>query len=1123
MSFFTKFLSCWVLIAQLLIAFISLPVNSATLTGTDGDDNLLGYSGDDQFTSGEGSDVLVGYGGDDTFTIDGIGNKTIDGGPGTDSLSIIYTGIDSIEDFAIGNSADYRLLNDEIGNTLSYKSIESLDIKGIIYLDIYNGRSSDLNVNEWAGYNNPENFVIGGRDLIGQYHNNVISSAMYSLHEDFVYLYPFTSNAGSNFTIPSLSSFGYDNISGLKILGTLYNDTVSDRNESYVSSNHTIYTYSGIDIIALTTTNGEYVIDAGDDNDFVYVADEFQMASSIAGGSGNDWLVIRSSDPINYTVNSGITSGFENVLSGFNADTLVGDNGNNILQGWGGADNIRGGSGNDSLYGYVFINPQGVSDGHDILDGGDGDDLLVGGAGDDRLDGGLGRDTLTGEGYNDSDNSDTYSWGGESGADTFITRPGSGGLTLNESDIITDFENGKDIIELQGISYSDLIITQGENDYLNDVIVQHAGEYLLVIQNTQLSSINYLDFVTAEPADSDDDGVPDHLDAFPLDAAETADIDGDGIGDNSDTDADNDGLPNDYETANGLNPVDASDAQSDSDMDGLTALEEYNLGTSPTNDDTDRDTLPDGWEVENERDPLVADYQVSTGENHTCFLGDLGVHCWGDNHKGQIDVPSLSNPTQVTSGYAYSCALNDTGVVCWGRNDYGQTDVPLLSNPRQVSSGQSHSCALDDSGVVCWGWSAEGQTNVPSLSNPTQVSVATLHSCALDDTGVICWGDNDYGQTSVPSLSNPTQVSLAFTNTCALDDTGVVCWGINSYGQTDVPALSNPTQVSLGLAYTCALDDTGVVCWGRNDYGQTDVPLLSNPRQVSLGGDLSCALDDTGVVCWGYNGDGRSNEPNLMFDPDGDGYDQASDVFPLDSNEWLDTDLDGVGNNTDLDDDNDGFEDTIEIQNGLDPVIANFDIDSDGIANDLDNDNDNDGSLDTYDAFPLDANEQIDSDADGVGDNADADNDNDGVINTLDLFPLDAFESADSDGDGIGDNADFFPNSAEYSLDSDLDQMPDAWERKYGLNPTDASDALLDQDNDGLTALEEYEAGTIPLKILDIDANGSVDALTDGLIILRYLFGLRGDNLVNSATASDAMRNDAADVEAYIQSLMPGS
>ena len=140
----------------------------------------------------------------------------------------------------------------------------------------------------------------------------------------------------------------------------------------------------------------------------------------------------------------------------------------------------------------------------------------------------------------------------------------------------------------------------------------------------------------------------------------------------------------------------------------------------------------------------------------------------------------------------------------------------------------------------------------------------------------------------------------------------------------------------------------------------------------------------------------------------------------------------------------------------------------------------------------------------------------------MDLFPLDAFESADSDGDGVGDNADFFPNSAEYSLDSDLDQMPDAWERKYGLNPTDASDALLDQDNDGLTALEEYEAGTIPLKILDIDANGSFDALTDGLILLRYAFGLRGQGLVDGVISEDANRTQAADIEAYIDSLVPG-
>lgn len=54
---------------------------------------------------------------------------------------------------------------------------------------------------------------------------------------------------------------------------------------------------------------------------------------------------------------------------------------------------------------------------------------------------------------------------------------------------------------------------------------------------------------------------------------------------------------------------------------------------------------------------------------------------------------------------------------------------------------------------------------------------------------------------------------------------------------------------------------------------------------------------------------------------------------------------------------------------------------------------------------------------------------------------------------------------------------------------------------------------------IDIDNNGRVDALTDGLIILRYLFGLSGDTLTNGVLANDAERVTADDIESHMERL----
>ena len=86
--------------------------------------------------------------------------------------------------------------------------------------------------------------------------------------------------------------------------------------------------------------------------------------------------------------------------------------------------------------------------------------------------------------------------------------------------------------------------------------------------------------------------------------------------------------------------------------------------------------------------------------------------------------------------------------------------------------------------------------------------------------------------------------------------------------------------------------------------------------------------------------------------------------------------------------------------------------------------------------------------------------------------------------------------------DADDDGMPDWWEKKYGLNPEDPTDAEGDLDGDGFTNLKEYKAGTNPSK--DIFAENAAFRIKDNvwylaasivlflLMLILSFFGKRG-------------------------------
>lgn len=58
--------------------------------------------------------------------------------------------------------------------------------------------------------------------------------------------------------------------------------------------------------------------------------------------------------------------------------------------------------------------------------------------------------------------------------------------------------------------------------------------------------------------------------------------------------------------------------------------------------------------------------------------------------------------------------------------------------------------------------------------------------------------------------------------------------------------------------------------------------------------------------------------------------------------------------------------------------------------------------------------------------------------------------------------------------DKDNDSMTDEWEKQYGLNSSDSSDARQDKDNDGLNNADEYKYGTDPSNP-DTDGDGHKD------------------------------------------------
>ena len=169
---------------------------------------------------------------------------------------------------------------------------------------------------------------------------------------------------------------------------------------------------------------------------------------------------------------------------------LIGDGRKNILKGGRGDDFIKGGGGNDRLDGGKGADQLFGDRGNDTLLGGAGNDLMFGGKGNDLLLGAAGNDTLAGGGGKDR-------LTGGQGRDRFVLALKDAGA-LNQAAVITDFAHTQDTLQLEGLTFDQITLSQVPGSADTTVQDKATGKYLAVLKGINRSSLGIADFAPSQ-------------------------------------------------------------------------------------------------------------------------------------------------------------------------------------------------------------------------------------------------------------------------------------------------------------------------------------------------------------------------------------------------------------------------------------------------------------------------------------------------------------------------------------------------------------------------------------------------------------------------------------------------
>ena len=295
------------------------------------------------------------------------------------------------------------------------------------------------------------------------------------------------------------------------------------------------------------------------------------------------------------------------------------------------------------------------------------------------------------------------------------------------------------------------------------------------------------------------------------------------------------------------------------------------------------------------------------------------------------------------------------------------------------------------------------------------------------------------------------------------------------------------TVADADLNTDMALTETVMVDVVNNDTGETEQVTLTETGPDT--GIFIGALPTVDVAGAGADNDGQLNVQighsltasyTDVFDSGG-GTTVVTDTATVVD---LDSDGDGVPDDSDNDDDNDGIPDGDE---------AVGDQDGDGIDNSLDIDSDNDGIVDNVEAQAegsYRAPAGNDNDGDGLDDAYDPDDGGIAIsIANTDSADLPDYLDTDSDNDTVPDateghdiNFDGLPDTTPSASDGDTDGLDDNYDTiaaPANGNALGSNSPLQDRDGDGIRDWRDSDDDDDTILTINEDSNGNNDPTDD--------------------------------------------